>query len=170
ARDGVGPYQRHGPAARGELLAEAGQQGGPAAVDRVGQRAGELGGGRAVATYVGDARAFQVGEVGVAELAVGADDGDHVGLDRVTGALGGGHAVVVVVAGQDLQLAAVDAALGVDPAGVGLREAGHAGLVGGARVLRCPGHDGDRVVFGTPRRTGDDPTAGGEGRARDQGP
>ncbi len=68
----------------------------------------------------------------------------------------------MVVAGEDLQLAAVDAAARVDPAGVRLGHRGHAGLVGGGRLLRGPGHDGDGAVPGTPRGTGDDPAPGDE--------
>jgi hypothetical protein len=160
AGDGVGPHEGHGSASRGEGLAEAGQEGGGAAVHGVGEGAGELVGGDAVAAYVGDALALQGREEGVAVLAVGADDRDDALLDRAPGALRRGHAVVAVVAGQDGELAAVDAALGVDPAGVGLREGGHAGFVGGVGALRCPGHHLDRIVPGAPRATGDDPATG----------
>lgn len=166
ARDAVRADQRDRAAAFRERPAETGEQRGLTAVDRVRHHPGELVGGDAVAPDVGDAGALQRGEEGVAELAVGADDGDHVLVGRAPGALGGVHAVVVVVAGQDLDLTAAEAALGVDPLGVGEGHRRHARFVGGVGVLRRPGHDLDGVRGARDGR--EDPASCGERGAHGQ--
>ncbi len=169
AGDRVGAYERHAPARAGELAPVAGQERGLAAVDGVRQGAAELLAGEAVAADERGAGRLERGEHGAAVLAVGADDGDGLLPDRAPGALGGRDGVVALVAGEDPQLAAVDAAVGVDPAGVGGRHGGHAAHVDGPGALGCPGHDGDGVPGG-PAGPGQSAAAGEQrqaGRARE---
>ncbi|CAM5556004.1 hypothetical protein SNARM312S_05989 [Streptomyces narbonensis] len=157
--DGVGPDEGDPAAGLGELDAVAGDEGGLSAVDGVGERAGELVLRDAVAADVRDAGGFQRAEERAAVLAVRADHRDSALSGGAAGAGGGAGAGVLFVAGEDSEFVAVDAALGVHPAGVGLRHGGHAGHVGRSGLVGGPGHHRDGLP-GAPRGSREHATPG----------